>query len=80
LIEAADGYRAVFALAEVDPSMTDQIVLVADRRDGKPLEDSLGPYRLIVPRDKLHSRWVRQVAKISVQSPPSAKSTVGRKK
>ncbi|HEV3443848.1 MAG TPA: molybdopterin-dependent oxidoreductase, partial [Gemmataceae bacterium] len=58
LIEAADGYRAVFALAEVDPSMTDHIVLVADRRDGKPLAESAGPYRLIVPGDKLHSRWV----------------------
>ena len=68
LIEAADGYRAVFALAEVDPSMTDRIVLVADRRDGNPLDSSAGPYRLVVPHDKLHSRWVRQLVKVSIQS------------
>jgi DMSO/TMAO reductase YedYZ molybdopterin-dependent catalytic subunit len=70
LIEARDGYRAVFALAEVDPSVSDKVVLVADRQDGKPLSDSAGPYRLIVPGDKIHSRWVRQVSRITVESPP----------
>jgi DMSO/TMAO reductase YedYZ molybdopterin-dependent catalytic subunit len=69
LVEAADKYRATFALAELDPSMTDKVVLLADRRDGKPLE-GVGPYRLVVPDDKIHSRWVRQVTRVSVQTPP----------
>ena len=34
---AADGYRAAFALAEFDSGFTDQVILLADRRDGKPL-------------------------------------------
>ena len=79
LVEAADGYRAVFALAEIDPSMTDQFVLVADRRNGKPLDETFGPYRLIVPHDKLHSRWVRQVVQISLQHPPPARKQPGAK-
>jgi hypothetical protein len=78
LIEAADAYRAVFALADIDPSMTDRIVLVADRRDGKPLSESAGPYRLVVPGDKLHSRWVRQVVKISIQIPQAASAVPRR--
>jgi DMSO/TMAO reductase YedYZ molybdopterin-dependent catalytic subunit len=37
VVEATDGYRAVFALAELDSAFTDRVVLLADRRDGKPL-------------------------------------------
>jgi hypothetical protein len=70
LIEAADGYRATLALAEVDPSTTDHVILLADRRDDKPLSPEAGPYRLVVPYDKIHSRWVRQVIRITVQLPP----------
>jgi hypothetical protein len=35
LVEGSDGYRAVLALAEVDPKVTDKTVLLADRLDGK---------------------------------------------
>jgi DMSO/TMAO reductase YedYZ molybdopterin-dependent catalytic subunit len=80
LVEAADGYRAVFALAEIDPSMTDKVVLVADRQDGKPLPESAGPYRLVVPDDKIHSRWVRQVTRITVQTPAVSKDGGAPKK
>jgi DMSO/TMAO reductase YedYZ molybdopterin-dependent catalytic subunit len=73
LIEAADGYRAVFALAEVDPGVAEKTILLADRQGGKPLPESVGPYRLIVPGDKIHSRWVRQVVRITVQHPPESK-------
>src|SRR5262245_14095079 len=37
-IEAADGYQAVFALAELDPGFRDKPIMLADKRDGKPLE------------------------------------------
>jgi hypothetical protein len=69
LVEAVDGYRVAFSLAEVDPGMTDGVVLLADRKDGKLLDAKEGPYRLVVPRDKRHSRWVRQVIRLSVQRP-----------
>jgi DMSO/TMAO reductase YedYZ molybdopterin-dependent catalytic subunit len=67
LVEGSDGYRAVVALAEVDPKLTDRIVLLADRLDGKPLAEGTGPQRLIVPSDRLPSRWVKQVVRISVR-------------
>jgi len=67
LVEAADGYRVVFSLVEIDPELTDNVVLVADRKDGKVLDDQEGPYRLVVPSDKRHMRWVRQVTQIAVR-------------
>lgn len=34
LVEAADGYKAVFALPELDPAFTDRVILLADKHDG----------------------------------------------
>jgi DMSO/TMAO reductase YedYZ molybdopterin-dependent catalytic subunit len=66
VIDASDGYRAVFALSELDPSFTDRVILLADRRDGKPLSVKDGPLQVIVPGDKKHARWVRQVIRLKV--------------
>jgi DMSO/TMAO reductase YedYZ molybdopterin-dependent catalytic subunit len=66
VVEAADEYRAVFALAELDPAFTDRVILLADRRDGKPLSAREGPFQIIVPGEKKHARWVRQVMKLRV--------------
>jgi hypothetical protein len=66
LVEAADGYRVVFALPELDAVFTDRIVLLADRRDGKPLDDRQGPFRIVVPEEKRPARWVRQVTALTV--------------
>jgi len=68
VVEGADGYRAVFALAEIDPSTSKQTILLADRKNGKALTAGDGPYRVIVPNDKIHSRWVKQVTKIALRS------------
>jgi DMSO/TMAO reductase YedYZ molybdopterin-dependent catalytic subunit len=66
VVEAADGYRAVFALPELDPTCTDRVILLADRRDGKPREAKDGPLRVIVPGEKRHGRWVKQVVALKV--------------
>jgi hypothetical protein len=73
LVEASDGYRVVFALPEVDPDMTDKVVLLADRKDGKPLNADEGPYRVIVPDEKRNTRWVKRVVRFSVRgsAPPA---------
>jgi len=63
---AADGYRAVFSLAELDAGFGDSQVLVADTLDGAPLAEGLGPFRLIVPGDKRAARWVRTLKSITV--------------
>ena len=71
LIEAADGYRALFAVAELDAGFTDRVVLLADTKDGAALSAKDGPFQLIVPSEKRPARWVRQVRRIRiVQLPP----------
>jgi hypothetical protein len=37
VVEGIDGYRAVCALAELDPELTDRVILLADTKDGQPL-------------------------------------------
>jgi hypothetical protein len=66
LVEAADGYRVVFALPELDPGFTDRVVLLADKADGHPLDAKDGPFRVIVPGEKRMARWVRQVTTLRV--------------
>ncbi len=68
VVGAADGYRAVFALAEIDPAFTDRVVLQADRRDGKPLSGAEGPLRIVVPGEKRQARWVRQVTSLELRA------------
>jgi hypothetical protein len=70
LIQAADGYRAVFALTELDAAITDKIVVLADQRNGAPSGPRLGPFRIVVPDEKHHLRWVRNVVEIAVLSAP----------
>ncbi len=67
LVTASDGYRALFALAELDPAYTDKVVLLADRRDGHPLAATEGPFRIVVPNEKRHARWVRNVTTLSIR-------------
>ena len=59
-------HRAVFALAELDPAFTDRVILLADHRDGKALSTRDGPFQIIVPGEKKHARWVRQVIRLKV--------------
>jgi hypothetical protein len=66
LVEAADGYRAVIALPELDPAFTDKQTLLAFLRDGKPLGEKEGPYRIVIPDEKRMARWVRQVTTLRI--------------
>jgi hypothetical protein len=70
VVSARDGYRGVFALAELDPALGRREVLLVDRRDDKPLGDGEGPWRLVVPGDGRAARWVRQVERIEVRAAP----------
>jgi DMSO/TMAO reductase YedYZ molybdopterin-dependent catalytic subunit len=67
LVEAADGYRAVFALAEIDPCFTDREILLVDLEDGVVPEPSHGPLRVVVPGERRVMRWVRQVQLLRVK-------------
>jgi DMSO/TMAO reductase YedYZ molybdopterin-dependent catalytic subunit len=64
--KAHDGYEVVFTLAEMDPDFTNESILVADKRDGKPLFGFQGPLRLVCPADKAGARSVRMLEKLEV--------------
>lgn len=64
---ARDAYQVAYAIAELDAAFTDQVVLLADRRDGRPLLADTGPWQIIVPNDKRPARWIRQVSRIEVR-------------
>ena len=68
IVEASDKYRALFSLPEVDPDWTDNVVLLANSRNGEPLDAAHGPLQVVVPGDKRHSRWVKQVVRLTVRS------------
>ena len=63
---AQDRYQVLFALPELDPSFTDQTVLVAGRINGKPLPDGQGLLRIVAPHEKRAARWIRMVQAIKV--------------
>jgi DMSO/TMAO reductase YedYZ molybdopterin-dependent catalytic subunit len=73
LATAADGYHAVFSLAELDASIGGETVLVADTVDGQPIPTGQGPLRLVVPSDKRPARWVRMVQSLTVISVSAGK-------
>lgn len=68
IVRAADGYRALFSLAETDPLFRERTLLLCYRKNGRPLPDKEGPLRLIVADEKRHARWVRQVTTIELGS------------
>lgn len=69
LVTATDGYRALFSLAEFDPTLGGAEVYVVDHCDGAALDaDSGGPLRLLVPGDARPARGVRNLESISVQT------------
>jgi len=70
VVEASDGYRAVYALPELDPAYTDKLILLADKREGKSLDEKEGPLRIVIPDEKQQTRWVRQVAGLVIKRAP----------
>lgn len=63
----SDGYKAVFALAEIDPTFHPGEFLVADAMDGKPLDPHNGPFKLVVTEDKRPARSVRNLVTILLE-------------
>lgn len=66
LAKAHDGYQVVFTLAEVAPEFANEVILVADKRDGKPLFQYQGPFRLVCPNDKAGARSVRMLETLEI--------------
>jgi len=60
----------VLALAEIDPSLQKNQIIVADKLDGKLLDEKHGPLQLIVPEDERPARWIRMMTKVTVRRAP----------
>ena len=63
-VTGRDGYTVVLTLAEIDPEFEGKQVLLAYRRDGKPIDGNT--LRLVVPGDRYGGRSVRDVVRIDV--------------
>jgi len=70
LAEAADGYRVVFSVAELDSGFVDSEVLLADTMDGLPIGAGEGPFKLVAPHEKRPARWVRMLKSLTVVQVP----------
>ena len=67
LAEGKDGYRALYAWAELDPEFMDKPVYVATKRDGKPLPENARPFQLVAPGEKRGGRWLRQLNTLTIK-------------
>ena len=70
VVTGGDGFRAVYSLAETDPSVQRHPVILADKMDGAPLIPHDVPYRLVVDGDQKPARSVYAVARIEVKVLP----------
>ncbi|WJS93287.1 molybdopterin-dependent oxidoreductase [Flavobacterium johnsoniae] len=67
LVRGSDGYEVVFSLVELDPAFTNRIIILADMKDGKPLENGVGPFRLVVPEENRPARSVLEVSHLIIR-------------
>ncbi|MGH8013044.1 MAG: molybdopterin-dependent oxidoreductase [Candidatus Binataceae bacterium] len=67
IVDALDGYRVVFSLAELDPKLSKLEMLLAYQRNGHPIPPPEGPFRIVIPSEKYNARWVREVTALDVR-------------
>jgi Oxidoreductase molybdopterin binding domain len=72
VVEGSDGYRVALSLAETDPGVRKEAIILADRVDGAPIAAKDGPFRLVVEGDLRPARSVRMVTSVEVVRLPKA--------
>lgn len=70
VIEARDGYRVAFTLGELDPLLGAAPVVLADRCNGRMLDETDGPFRIAVEGDQRGARSVRQAVSLRLAEVP----------
>jgi hypothetical protein len=66
IVTAADNYKAIYTIPEIDPLFATRSIILSNRADKRPLATEDGPFQIVVPGEKKHVRWVRQVTGIQV--------------
>jgi|WetSurMetagenome_2_1015567.scaffolds.fasta_scaffold75259_1 hypothetical protein len=64
IVEAHDGYRVMFSLAELMPQGGNAEAWILWSVDGKPVSGKEAPFRLVVPTDKAGDRAIFGVTQI----------------
>ncbi|MDP2008852.1 MAG: molybdopterin-dependent oxidoreductase [Phenylobacterium sp.] len=62
-----DGFQAVYSLAELDKDFHDDVVILADHVDGKPLPEKEAPWRVASSGDRKGWRSVFGLARIEAR-------------
>jgi DMSO/TMAO reductase YedYZ molybdopterin-dependent catalytic subunit len=70
VVRAKDGYRAVYAVAELDSALSDREIWFVDQKNGAALDQTEGPCRILSTSDRRHARSVRQVTAIEFHQVP----------
>jgi hypothetical protein len=68
IAKGADGFTSTYSLGETDPIYRANPVIIADSKDGHPLDAKEGPYRLIVDGDLRPGRSPRMLASVEVKT------------
>ena len=68
--KGADGFTASYSLGETDPIYRTNPVIIADSKNGQPLDAKEGPYRLVVDGDLRPGRSVRALVSVEVKPVP----------
>jgi hypothetical protein len=67
IVLARDGYTVVLGLAETDPMVRQDQIILADREGGQALTEASGPYRLVVGGDPRGARSAKMVIAIELR-------------
>jgi hypothetical protein len=70
IAKGSDGFTATYSLGETDPIYRANPVIIADSKDGQPLDAKEGPYRLVVDGDLRPGRSPRMLASVEVKAVP----------
>jgi hypothetical protein len=69
IVEAKDGYRVSFGVADLDSALVSRRLVLVDSVAGEALSPEEGPWRLIVAGDGAGAGSVRMVTAIRVRDP-----------
>lgn len=68
IAKGSDGFTASYSLGETDPIYRANPVIIADSKDGQPLDAKEGPYRLVVDGDLRPGRSPRMLVSVEVKA------------
>lgn len=70
IARGSDGFTSTYSLGETDPIYRANPVIIADSKDGQPLDAKEGPYRLVVDGDLRPGRSPRMLVSVEVKAVP----------